>query len=56
MDVDVLEDAGVDDDVVLDVGDGEAAIDNLPLRHGHPVVVHLLLRELLVGVQGLGKI
>ena len=31
----------------------EAAVDDLPLRDGHPVVVHLLQVELLVGEEGL---
>ena len=56
--VDVVEDPGVDDHVVLDVvvRHRDAAVAHLPLGHGHPVVVHLLLRELVVGVQGLGRL
>ena len=45
---------GVDDDVVLDVLYAEAAVDDLPLRHGHVVVVHLGVVHLAVDVQGVG--
>ena len=31
----------------------DAAVPDLPLRHGHPVVVHLLLGELVVLVESL---
>ena len=57
LQVDVVEDPGVDDHVVLDVvvRHRDAAVAHLPLGHGHPVVVHLLLRELVVGVQSLGR-
>jgi hypothetical protein len=32
----------------------ETAVDDLPLGHGHPVVVHLLQVELFVGEERLG--
>ena len=63
-----MEDPGVDDHVVPHVAVrlGDAAVDDLQrlpghgeghlaLRHRHPVVVHLVDGELLVGEQGLGQ-
>ena len=50
LQVDVVDDPGVDDDVVLDVGDGEASVDDLALGDGHLVVVHLLVVHLSVHV------
>ena len=55
LEVDVVEDPGVDDDVVLHVVHRETAVDDLPLGDGHPVVVHLGLGELLVHKQRLGS-
>ena len=54
LQVDVVEDPGVDDHVVLDIVHREAAVDGLPLRDSHPVVVHLLEVELLVDIERLG--
>ena len=55
LEVDVPQDPGVDDHVVLHVvvRHGDAAVPHLPLGHGHPVVVHLLLGELVVLVESL---
>ena len=55
LQVDVVEDPGVDDHVVLDVvvRHRDATVPHLSLRHRHPIVVHLLFRELVICVQSL---
>ena len=44
------EDPCVDDDVVLDVvvGHADTAVPHLPLRHRHPIVVHLFFIKLVI--------
>ena len=56
--IDVPQDSGVDDDMIFDIviRHVDAAIPDLSLCHCHPVVVHLLLGELVVLVEGLGEI
>ena len=44
----------VDDNMVLHILHRETPIDNFSLRDCHPVVVHLLQAELIIGMQGLG--
>ena len=48
LEVDVPEDPGVDDDMVLDIviRHVDAAIPDLPLCHRHSVIVHFFLSEL----------
>ena len=55
LQVDVLDDPGVDDNMVSDVVDRQTAVNDLPLGDGHPVVVHLLVGELVIHVQGLAR-
>ena len=54
----VVEDPGVDDDMVLDVvvRHGDAAVLDLALRDSHAVVVHLGLIELVIGKESLGSL
>ena len=48
LEVDVLQDPGVDDDVILDVviRHVDASIPDFPLCHRHSVIVHFFLGEL----------
>ena len=44
----------VDDDMILNILYREAAIDNFSLSDCHPVMVHFLQGELVIGMQSLG--
>ena len=51
-----MQDSCVDDNMILHILHRQAAIDDFPLSNCHPVVMHLLQGELVIGMQGLGRL